>query len=510
MNSKLKKMISMSLVATMMASQVFAVSNSNVDYIQAALIEENTVAVTSLEDSKATTLDPQILRLQVEQEQGRNIIKDADNTSNFTPNVKDYSLYMLESDTEKVIIKNIETLSKYKTATLTIDGVDVNRKTDNPLKFEDTTVYTTGKDTIDLKLTQDGKETDYTIKLIIESPQVFFDFTPAKGQTVSKITVYSNDADVLAAHVAIKLDDVYVGTGDTQPFKGFSDISGNVYKDATDENKDMVDGVDYSGLNTSEYKLHALTQTDKYMYMDLYTANSPKPVSGKRVHALTLYVANNENYKGTVEDMVNALSVPEKSEFSSFLSLEKYGDVYDVVDSTDDKKTPVFVDSTAKKENVRLFVDNSAGKDRVQIQLIGTGNDAIVNTENIYVVDGDASYGVYDGKYKVMIKADGYLTGTTEEFEVSGNTEDGIIFTPFNMLEGDLDADNKIDAADLNLLLGALNMEVDVNVGLGYVVVNGKKIHADYNDDNEINILDLGRMLKNNNKQYEAITKMQF
>lgn len=433
-------------------------------------------------------------------------------TDGFKGDVAGYDLYLLSTDSKEITL-NAKAMQSGPNDTLTINGYTVARDTQATNKFGSTTITVANGQAVELVLTRGTNVTTYTINVKIPDsieadPHIYGELTPRVSENTSLLSVYAVNADVISATITFDL--TYVGTNDTDAFQGFAKKDGTLLTNASYElSKDANASF---GLDT-DFSLDTLKSDGQFLSVTV-TPKVGKVVSIGAVprNILTVYLLNNGKYEGTPAEMVTTLTVrPELDDngiingiFGTTAYLDGYLEVRDVmgVDAEADKATLAYVTNANIEHTIYMTINHDSNNSRVVHEMLTEGGDQVKGSLG-YVIDKDVEYQFLgNGTYKMRISAAGYKTLETANIDLSAEpNEFGVSFRTMKLLEGDLDGDDSIDAADRFKLITTLNQRV-ANTGDGFVIVGTESIYSDYNDDDVINALDLGRLIKNTSLDY--------
>jgi len=147
---------------------------------------------------------------------------------------------------------------------------------------------------------------------------------------------------------------------------------------------------------------------------------------------------------------------------------------------------------------VKLQLKNISGlTGGVTVSVINAQNETV----NTAVVTADDGYfelsGISNGTYTVTIAANGYMTRSIPNVNITAGTAVVIANSgsPIELLAGNLNGDNFVNATDLSVLLASFN-KTDQDQGYNSV--------ANLNNDNAINASDLSILLGNFNKTCDS------
>lgn len=533
----LKKMLSMSLVFTMLASQsVFAVSQPMTE-IKSPAIEISNATESKVSNFAVTEGQPELGNLIVMHNgtyRDRKIIKLENSpnssaavagTAGFISDVTEYELYLLSTDA-KAITLDASAMRLGVNDTLKINGYDVERDTVNPditHKFISTTVAVANNVPVKIELTRGTKTTTYTINVTIAEdvkadPHIFGEFHPYSGGTVmgkdvSTISIYGVNADVYSATVTFDLKQH--GTDAEMAFVGFSKKDGTILDDATQElsrDKDVIFEIN------ENFIIETVKSDGQFISVTVASKDGNVPVSigTDRVKIATIAIKDNDKFIGAAKDMINDISVRPAADnndsnlqqFGSAAYLGKYFDVRDTISATneEDKSTLSFIQNPLLHV-IYMTINHDSNNKRV-VYSVKTDANALVRGTSGYVTDMDVETSILgDGEYKMEVTAKGYKTVlTASELYERPVKEFGTVYRAIELLAGELTDDGVINGDDRAKMISVINQLV-VEAGSGFVHNGTDDIYGDYNNDNIINSLDLGRLLKNTNADYSPDIK---
>lgn len=456
--------------------------------------------------------NPELHNLQMTQAEGRKLVRDnGTNANNFVGDVLDYTLTLRSVDTKSITLI-ARTIGS--TETVTIDGTALTRDTGagRGTYFQAHTLNTlTNNQEILIVVTENNKSTTYKIKVLLATdaandPHIFGVLSPDKKTATSKMEVYGTNMDVTTATIRFNLKTFGTSANDTHAFEGFSNNTGTVHTGGT-TNIGNVD-TNYIDLNPL-FRITEMRSDGQFLEISV----EPKDINSGSVSLgaapisiITLSLKNNAAYTGKVTQMVDTMEIVAGD---TFASLAGYGEVLDTAgaDAAAEKSTFAYLDFVAIPDYINMLIKHDSLDNRTTFELYDE-NDVRINTEtdgNV-ITDKEIIYEIFEGKYTVKIIAKGYLTVETAEFEYNGTpSTDGILFRTITLLEGDLNTDGAINADDRTNLLTAFNQSV-ATAGSGFVTVGTENIYGDFNNDDKINSLDLGRLIKNISKTYGTIS----
>lgn len=515
-----KKIISIALAVTILSSQsVFATSA----YQMATKINASASTTSTFAITNGVELDNLELTHNGTYKE-RKLMKLSDSpsdpsaiagTDGFISDVADYDLYLLSTDVKEITL-TAKALRSGPNDTLKINGYDVERDTTNPKvtnKFNATTVTVANGDVVTVEITSGNDTSLYTINVKIPNsieadPHIYGELTPRISENTSLVSVYAVNADVLSATITFDL--TYVGTADTDAFQGFSKTDGTLFNNIAYELSSDADA--FIDLD-SDFSIGTLKSNGQFLSVTVISKNrNPVSIGATPRNILTVSLLNNANYEGTTVDMVSTIEVrPELDgngsvlgNFGSVAYLDGYFEVRDRqgADAEADKATLSYITNANITHTIYMTINHDSNNTRVIYEMM-TDKDAQVNGSVGYVVDRDVEYEFLgNGIYKMRISAKGYKALVTADIDLTGTpSESGVSFRTIKLLEGDIDGNNIIDAIDRSTLISSINQRV-INSGDGFVIVGNNEVYSDYNDDDAINALDLGRLIKNTDLDY--------
>lgn len=515
-----KKILSMALAATILISQsTLAMATTQM----ATKINTDATKTSTFAIAGGVELDNlELIHNGTYKE--RKIIKLSDSpsdpsaqagTDGFIGDVAEYDLYLLSTDVKEITL-TAKALRSGPNDTLKINGYDVERDTTNPKvtnKFNATTITVANGDVVTVEITSGNDTSTYTINVKIPDsieadPHIYGELTPRVSENTSLVSVYAVNADVISATITFDL--TYVGIADTDAFQGFSKTDGTLFNNIAYELSSDADA--FMDLD-SDFSIDTLKSNGKFLSVTVSPKNgNPVSIGATPRNILTVSLLNNGDYEGTTVDMVSTIEVrPELDDngsvlgnFGSVAYLDGYFEVRDRqgADAEGDKATLSYITNANITHTIYMTINHDSNNSRVVHEMLTEGGDQVKGSLG-YVIDKDVEYQFLgNGTYKMRISAAGYKTLVTADIDLSAEpNEFGVSFRTMKLLEGDLDGDDSIGAEDRFKLITTLNQRV-ANTGDGFVIVGTESIYSDYNDDDVINALDLGRLIKNTSLDY--------
>lgn len=532
----LKKMLSMSLAFTMLASQsVFAVSQPMTEIASPATEISN--ATESKVSNFAVTGNVELGNLQVMHNgtyRERKIIKLANSpssssqkegTEGFISDVTDYRLYLLSTDAKEITL-DASAMRSGEKDTVKINGIEIARDTTDPKithNFVSTTIPVVNGENVTVELTRGTETTTYTIEIVIAAdvnadPHIFGEFNPYDGKVemgkdVSTIEIYGVNADVYTATLTFDLKQR--GNGPKMAFEGFSKKDGTLLADA---NQELAKDVDVIFDLHKDLQVETLKSDGQFLSITIASKDPNVPVSigSDREKLGIIAIKDNTAFTGATKDMINDMFVRPAADnnasnlqqFGSAAYLGKYFDVRDTEAATneEDKSTLSFIQNPLL-HIVYMTINHDSNNKRVLYAMMNDAKEVVRGTDGFVTNMNVISSVLGDGNYKMEVTAKGYKTvDTAYEFYKRPAEKFGTVYRAIELLEGDLNGDGNINADDRAMMLKVINQLV-AEEGTGFVNDGTDDVYGDYNNDNVINALDFGRLLKNTNAQYDADIK---
>ncbi|MBQ5584507.1 MAG: hypothetical protein IIU74_07190 [Ruminiclostridium sp.] len=366
------------------------------------------------------------------------------------------------------------------------------------------------------------------------NPQIILELDSVPGKKVATVNVAMADSRVTAGAFTLQLNTkavVPVAEGEAVAFTGFCDANGTVMHDGTYGGEYMsVDKVN-SNFKVEQTKVWS-DGDNRYLHVTFASnAGNPVAVAGKDTIFLKLYLLKTDESAEAASDadLITALAVAEDGtnglydadfgELTYMTETESF-----LVTGDADEVTKVEGGVAIAEENrvvylrlsdkyyISMFVygrPDGANRITYNIHDLSAGEvDDTVTVNDLPVALGEKNWLHYvtaKGSFVISFHSPGFLRQETEEISVK--TED-VPMGNIRLIGGDVDGNGYIDASDRQYLIMVMGGDVITNADFdadptieatggsrGDVLFGDDYLHADLNDDDTVNAIDLGIVL---------------
>lgn len=507
----MKKIVSMALVIILMINSMIPLTSLAISDIMdvQSLLEDSLI-----DDNDVVKSNPGISKLEIIPEQGKKLIhSDLYYRDGFENDVFEYNYYLLSTDTKDLQLKVSVDRPKY---TLDVETTDINglksiyNVIDDTARKGELDFNADIIKTLDVTVTLDGNAGDFTYTINIIStingeldPKIHLSVKKDVGKEYADLLVTLENTDTNALAFSL-----YNVTSDTR----FTDKNGKPFTDMNEKLEREQDN--YYQFAKDSISLDYMRSDGQSLYVTASSAKSNGIIrsdeEGLDVYSFRMSAKASDSAKEILQNLslvagdINDNNNIINSISSNVLFDYRYIDVRQLIDIATDEKikrhgskssTLVYIDTGSLKK-LEVYIRHLTSDDLVNF-IIENQADSTQVTTSMTLDNGKASSSLPEGIYSIIINSKGYLT--YNKGDISMYVDKDTYLNNITLIAGDVDDDGDINAGDRMELLKVYNH----NAKDGEVDIAGKKVAADFNNDEFVNALDFGELLRNIGRFYK-------
>ena len=411
----------------------------------------------------------------------------------FDSNTLNYTVYFTNDETKSMTLK-IASLDKTKEYTISGSAIDVQNKD----FYEHTVSNVSDGMEIPVTVSAGGISTTYTVTTEVlaenESPQVVIELNSKTGAAAktADLGVVVKNANFTTLSFKLSLDGVFTLT----------DKSGVASANAGGTEIPVLNGADLANNPDNYFSLYEGVQLKsmkvgsdgKYLEVTLAAPDNKAIITNEEGAVLIKFYllksTDGLGANGDKEILLNQVNIT-----SSVGAEALVGDIR-FIKLNNTVSPMLYVKKIADAFRMAGVVQADADPGRVMYTVRDLGKD-----ETLQIMERDkkltADYLMESegpkGTYQFDVTAKGYLPMQ----KIAANISKNYYFDAMMLIAGELYEDGAIDVNDRAKLLQALDQKVTTDAQGNYVTVNEEKIYGDFNDEGQIDAIDLAIQLSN-------------